>query len=117
MTAAWRLGAVVAVPLLAGAPTAARANDVPTAARADYVLGCMAANGNTRLALERCACSLDSIAEQMPYARYEAADTALRMQAGNLGERGAMFRDPPGVRAAVEDLRRAQAEATLRCFQ
>jgi len=93
------------------------ANDFPTAARADYVLGCMAANGNTRLALERCACSLDSIAEQMPYARYEAADTALRMQAGNLGERAAMFRDPPGVRAAVEDLRRAQAEATLRCFQ
>ena len=95
----------------------ARANDFPTAARADYVLGCMAANGNTRLALERCACSLDAIAEQMPYARYEAADTALRMQAGNLGERSAMFRDPPGVRAAVEDLRRAQAEATLRCFQ
>src|SRR3712207_8784403 len=79
-----------------------------------YVIGCMAANGNTRLALERCACSLDAIAEQMPYPRYEAADTALRMQAGNLGERSAVFRDPPGVRAAVEDLRRAQAEATLR---
>ena len=60
---------------------------------------------------------IDAIAEQMPYKRYEAADTALRMQAGNLGERSAMFRDPPGVRAAVEDLRRAQAEATLRCFQ
>jgi hypothetical protein len=105
--------------LLFGAPGARRAaaNDFPTTARADYVLGCMAANGNTRLALERCSCSLDAIAEQLPYARYEAADTALRMQAGNLGERGAMFRDPPGVRAAVEDLRRAQAEATLRCFQ
>ena len=95
----------------------ASANDFPTAARADYVLGCMAANGNTRLALERCACSIDAIAEQMPHARYEEADTALRMQAGNLGERSAVFRDPPGVRAAVEDLRRAQAEATLRCFQ
>src|SRR3712207_6850571 len=47
-----------------------------------YVLGCMAANGNTRLALERCACSLDAIAEQLPYVRYEAAETALRMQAG-----------------------------------
>ena len=110
--------AALAVPLLLGAAgTCAAANDFPTAARADYVLGCMAANGNTRLALERCACSLDAIAEQMPYARYEEADTALRMQAGNLGERGGMFRDPPGVRAAVEDLRRAQAEATLRCFQ
>ena len=103
--------------LVGGAQRGAAANDFPTAARADYVLGCMAANGNTRLALERCACSIDAIAEQMPYARYEAADTALRMQAGNLGERSAVFRDPPGVRAAVEDLRRAQAEATLRCFQ
>ncbi len=109
--------ALAALLLLAGAGAGAAANDFPTAARADYVLGCMAANGNTRLALERCACSLDAIAEQMPFARYEEADTALRMQAGNLGERSAMFRDPPGVRAAVEDLRRAQAEATLRCFR
>jgi hypothetical protein len=97
------------------AAPAAQANDFPTVARADYVLGCMAANGNTREALERCACSLDAIAEQMPYARYEAAETALRMQAGNLGERAAMFRDPPQVRAVIEELRRAQAEATLRC--
>jgi hypothetical protein len=107
-------------PLLALAlllPLAARGNDFPTVARADYVLGCMAANGNTREALERCACSLDAIAEQMPYSRYEAAETALRMQAGNLGERGAIFRDPPQVRALVEELRRAQAEATLRCVR
>ncbi len=112
-----RAGAALAFLLLGGAERGAAANDFPTAARADYVLGCMAANGNTRLALERCACSLDAIAEQMPHARYEEADTALRMQAGNLGERSGVFRDPPGVRAAVEDLRRAQAEATLRCFQ
>ena len=112
-----RRGAALAALLLGGALRGAAANDFPTAARADYVLGCMAANGNSRLALERCSCSLDAIAEQVPYAKYEAADTALRMQAGNLGERSAMFRDPPGVRSAVEDLRRAQAEATLRCFQ
>ena len=99
------------------ASAAAAANDFPTVARADYVLGCMAANGNTRLALERCACSLDAIAEQLPYVRYEVAETALRMQAGNLGERAAELRDPPQVRAAVEELRRAQAEAALRCFR
>lgn len=110
-------GSLGVAAVLAFAASGAAANDFPTAARADYVLGCMAANGNTRIALERCSCSLDAIAEQMPYARYEEADTALRMQAGNLGERSAVFRDPPGVRAAVEDLRRAQAEATLRCFQ
>ena len=112
-----RGGALLAGAALLGAAGAAAANDFPTVARADYVLGCMAANGNTRLALERCACSLDAIAEQLPYARYEAAETALRMQAGNLGERSGAFRDPPQVRAAIEDLRRAQAEATLRCFR
>ena len=106
-----RLLALVLLPL---AP--ALAYDYPTVARADYVLGCMAANGNTRLALERCSCSIDAIAEQLPYNRYEAADTVLRMQAGNLGERGAEFRDSPQARAEVEALRRAQAEATLRCF-
>ena len=73
------------------APLPVLAHDYPTVALADYVLGCMAANGNTRLALERCACSIDAIAEQLPYDRYEAADTVLRMQAGNLGERGADF--------------------------
>lgn len=103
-----------ALLLLANGPTAA--NDFPTAARADYVLGCMAVNGNTRIALEKCACAVDAIAEHLPYSRYEEAETALRMQAAPMGERGAIFRDPPGVRAAIEELREAQAEATLRCF-
>jgi hypothetical protein len=97
-------------------PASALANDYPTAVRADYVLGCMASNGNTRMALEKCACAIDAIAEQIPFSRYEEAETALRMQAAPMGERGAMFRDPPEIRRAVEALRQAQAEATLRCF-
>jgi hypothetical protein len=109
--------ALAALLLLTPPLGVARANDFPTAARADYVLGCMAANGNTRDALERCSCSLDAIAEQMPYSRYEAAETVLRMQAGNLGERAGIFRDPRQVRVLVEELRRAQAEATLRCMR
>jgi hypothetical protein len=104
----------LALLLLAGGTAAA--NDYPTSARADYVIGCMAVNGNTRMALEKCACALDAIAERLPYARYEEAETALRMQAGAMGERGAIFRDPPEIRAAIEALREAQAEATLRCF-
>ncbi len=103
--------------LTLAAASAALAHDYPTAARADYVLGCMAANGNSRLMLEKCACAIDAIAEQLPYDRYEEAETALRMQAApNLGERGAIFRDPPEIRAAIEALREAQAEANLRCF-
>ena len=113
-----RLAGAAALLLSVAGPAAPAmaANDYPTVARADYVLGCMAANGNTRIALEKCACAVDAIAEFLPHARYEEADTALRMQAVPMGERGAIFRDPPEVKAAIEALREAQAEATLRCF-
>jgi len=97
-------------------PALALAHDYPTAVRADYVLGCMASNGNTRIALEKCSCAIDAIAEQLPLSRYEEAETALRMQAAPMGERGALFRDPPEIRRVIEELRQAQAEATLRCF-
>ncbi len=111
----------LAALLVALGPTAraqephAGVNDYPTAARADYVIGCLAANGFKREYLDRCACGIDTIAEQMPYDDYEKADTILRMQQGGLGERGAMFRDTPIAKEETEKLRRAQAEVNLRC--
>jgi hypothetical protein len=101
-----------------GAAVTQRANDYPTAERADYVLGCMAANGNTREALLKCSCAIDEIASLMPYAQYEKAETALSMQAGGgVGGRTALFRDPPEIKQAIEQLHRAQAEANLKCFE
>jgi hypothetical protein len=90
-------------------------NDYPTAARADYVIGCLAANGFKRELLDKCACGIDTIADMLPYDDYEKADTILRMQQGGLGERGAMFRDTPIAKDETEKLRRAQAEVNLRC--
>ena len=95
----------------------AHGDDYPTADRADYVLGCMAANGNTRLALMKCSCAIDTIARAMPYAEYERAETALNMQAGGgLGGRVAEFQDPPALKRVIEKLHRAQAQADLQCF-
>ncbi len=91
------------------------AHDYPTAARADYVIGCLAANGFKREALDRCACGIDVIADMLPYDDYEKADTILRMQQGGLGDRGAMFRDTPVAKQETEKLRRAQAEVNLQC--
>jgi hypothetical protein len=91
------------------------ANDYPTAARADYVIGCLAANGFKRELLEKCACGIDTIADMMSYDDYEKADTILRMQQGALGQRGAMFNNTPIAREETEKLRRAQAEVNLRC--
>jgi hypothetical protein len=91
-------------------------NDYPTATRADYVIGCMAANGNTRLALLKCSCAIDTIAGLMPYSHYEQAETALSLQlGGGVGGRVGLFRDPPQIKAVIEELRRAQAEANLQC--
>jgi hypothetical protein len=102
---------------LAGAP-AARAqdlNDYPTVARADYVFACMKANGDTRHALEQCSCSIDIIASVLPYERYVTAETVLSMSQ-TIGNLGAQFRSTEQAKNAVNDLRRAQAEAEVRCF-
>jgi hypothetical protein len=97
---------------------AAPANDYPTAERADYVLGCMAANGNTREALLKCSCSIDAIANRLPFSQYEKAETALSLQSGGgVGGRVGLFQDPPEIKQAIEQLRQAQAEANLQCFE
>ncbi|SFP52686.1 hypothetical protein SAMN05216330_10823 [Bradyrhizobium sp. Ghvi] len=109
---------VAAVVVLAAAVTAARAeeaNDYPTSARAEYVYGCMKANGETRQAIEQCSCSIDVVASIVPYERYVTAETALSM-AQVRGNLGTQFRTSEQANAAVNDLRRAQAEAEVRCF-
>ena len=90
-------------------------NDYPTTARVDYVFGCMKANGETRRVVEQCSCSIDVIASVLPYDRYVSAETVLSMSQvqGNLG---GQFRSTEIARTAVDDLRRAQAEAEVRCF-
>jgi hypothetical protein len=99
-------GKVIAVALLAviTAAAPAKANDYPTAEVADYVLGCMAANGNSR--------------ETLLFSQYEKAETALSLQAGGgVGGRVGLFKDPPELKAAIEQLHQAQAEANLQCFR
>jgi hypothetical protein len=94
---------------------AADLNDYPTSARADYVFACMKANGETHQVLEQCACSIDIIASILPYERYVSAETVLSLSQVP-GRFGAMFRSPEEAKAAVTELRRAQAEAEVRCF-
>lgn len=109
------VAAVVVLAATVGATWAEEANDYPTSARAEYVYGCMKANGETRQAIEQCSCSIDVVASIVPYERYVTAETALSMSQvrGNLG---AQFRTSEQANAAVNDLRRAQAEAEVRCF-
>jgi hypothetical protein len=97
-----------------GAAAQTPANDFPTEARADYVFACMAANGQTSEALRKCACSLDVVASILSYDRYVEAETILSMRQG-VGRQATMFR-AANFEEAVADLRRAQAEGEIRCF-
>jgi hypothetical protein len=90
-------------------------NDYPTSARAEYVYGCMKANSESRQTIEQCSCSIDIIASILPYERYVSAETVLSLSQVP-GRFGAMFRSPEETKAAVTELRRAQAEAEVRCF-
>jgi len=111
-------GVCLILGLVAVGPASAQdegINDYPTAARADYVFACMAANGETRLALERCSCSIDTIASILPYERYVQAETALSV-GQRTGESAELFRNNPLMRDLIADLRRAQAEAEVECF-
>jgi hypothetical protein len=102
------------VCLLQGSPTLA-GGDYPTVVIVDYVHGCMKANGETRDTLQSCSCSIDVIASIIPYDRYEAAETFVSLGL-QTGERGVLFRQGAVAKTAVSELRRAQAEADVRCF-
>src|SRR5258706_12203135 len=90
-------------------------NDYPTSARADYVFGCMKANGETQEILQKCSCSIDVIASIIPYDRYVTAETILSMSQVT-GPVGSEFRSTEPARLALQEFRRAQAEAENRCF-
>lgn len=108
------LAVLATVPALA-ASDAGPPNDYPTSARADYVLGCMAANHQTRQALDNCSCSIDVIASILPYDRYVEAETVLSVRQG-VGAQARAFNDTKAFDDIVANLRRAQAEAEIRCF-
>jgi hypothetical protein len=110
------LGLALAGVLLAH-PAAAQGNPYPTEVVSDYVFGCMAANGETPDALNKCSCSIDVIASILPYDAYQRGETVLSMrQVAGGGEKMDVFRETAWARTAVEDLRRAQIEAEIRCF-
>lgn len=117
-TLAKGVAALVCAGGLAGAAVAEGIeNDYPTDARADYVFGCMAANGQTRASMEKCSCSVDALAAILPYDKYVQANTILSMRQGAGGQRTTAFKSTKVFDDRVADLRRAQAEAEIRCYR
>jgi len=109
---AWFALALIATPASAQTPTL---NDYPTAARAEYVFACMKTNGETRDALTRCSCSIDVIASLIPYDAYVAGETVASLTQ-DIGPVGRAFKAETVAKDDLTTLRRAQAEAEVRCF-
>ena len=109
------LAATVLALSIGEAARADFASDYPTAARAEYVFACMKTNGDTRPALEKCSCSIDTIASLLPYQAYVEGETVASLNQAQ-GQIGGMFRGATIAKDALAALRRAQAEAEVRCF-
>ncbi len=115
-----RTVSAMAVMIIAGwggqnASAAEPGTDYSTAVKVEYVLGCMESGGQTRDALTRCSCSIDVIASILPYEKYVEAETIISIGLAD-GERTSMMKSEPSLREKVADMRRAQAEAEVRCF-
>lgn len=104
-----------ALAVSAGAAFADVTDDYPTSEKADYIFGCMAANGQTRDSLDRCSCSIDTIATIISFNDYEEAETVLRMNKV-AGQSSELFRSSAELKDKVANMRRAQAEADIKCF-
>ena len=113
----FRSGALLTALMSVAAPCASAddLNDYPTPARAEYVFGCMKANGETQEILQKCSCSIDVIASLIPYDKYVITETILSMSQVT-GPVGSEFRSTEPAKLALQEFRRAQAEAEVRCF-
>ena len=90
-------------------------DEYPTAARVEYVLGCMAVNGQTPEMLRKCSCSIDFVASVIFYEKYVQIETILRMRQLH-SERTAVFRESMWANSLIDELKSVEAEATLECF-
>ncbi len=112
-----RPSVLIAALIVAAIPNARAEdlNDYPTSARAEYVFACMKANGETQELLQKCSCSIDVIASIIPYEHYVTTETILSMSQVT-GPIGSEFRSTEQAKLQLQDFRRAQAEAEVRCF-
>jgi hypothetical protein len=95
---------------------AALANDFPTQARVEFVLGCMDEQGGQSYdTLYKCVCLVDAIAAEMSYDEFAQAQVFSQLRS-TPGERGGVFRDPDQARSLVEKLDAVVERGRTQCF-
>jgi hypothetical protein len=84
----------LSLSLLLLVPGVSQANDFPTQARVEFVLGCMNEQGGQSYDnLYKCVCLVDAIAAEMTHEEFAQAQVFSQLRS-TAGERGGVFRDP-----------------------
>ena len=97
-------------------PGLCMANDFPTQARVEFVLGCMHEMGEQSYdTLYPCVCLIDQIAAAMSYKEFAEAQVFTQLRS-TAGERGGIFRDPEQTQLLTENLEAAMEEGKAACF-
>ena len=97
-------------------PGVVLANDFPTQARVEFVLGCMNEQGGQSYdTLYKCVCLVDAIAAEMSHEEFVQAQVFSQLRS-TAGERGGVFRDPDQARALIAKLDAALEHGKARCF-
>lgn len=92
------------------------ANDFPTQARVEYVLGCMDSHGGQKYEnLYSCVCIIDKIAEKIAYGEYIEGEVFTQLRT-TPGERGGLFRDPERASLLVKKITNITEVAEKSCF-
>lgn len=109
------IAALFALALCMGARDAGAETAYPTVTRAEYVLACLASNGDSRDNMFRCACAIDYIASEISLTEYDQVETILRMR-DVPGERTGMFRDVPWINQTLNKSDAVERKASTACF-
>ena len=92
------------------------ANDFPTQARVEFVLGCMREQGGESYdTLYKCVCLVDAIAAQMSHDEFVEAQVFSQLRS-TPGERGGVFRDPDQARSLITKLDAAIEHGKAQCL-
>jgi len=102
--------------LVALLPGVTLANDFPTQARVEFVLGCMNDQGGQSYdTLYKCVCLVDAIAAEMGYDEFAQAQVFSQLRS-TPGERGGVFRDPDQAGSLVAKLKDATERSKAKCL-
>lgn len=108
--------ALLALVAAGALPATAAANDFPTVARVEYVIGCMQeAKVPPTEAMYKCSCTIDAIADKLKYDEWTELVT-LSNAIPMAGERGGQLRDLKDGRQRVNGYRKLQADARRSCL-